>query len=903
MSVRWPFVLSRLSCLLLLAAVACMPTRRSDDRDNRRPTDERPDAGDIERPDAGDDERPDGGDDELEDAFTGTPAGVRIDELEAEPGENDSLAEDVDAAVPFWIEGAVQSSGDVDRYVLTTTRPLVTLTLRLEAPANRPDAAPRLTLAPEQSDGLPARELALTGSARSTQREVFAARPGRYVLTVSASEGAPFRYRVAVSVESDSALPPRPLPLVNEPLSLTNGQVRTRVLQVPANQRLSVTLSNPGRVVAPLLLVVRPSTGEVLASAADPTGEATTLPVEHSFGAAENVWVVVDSVRPLMPSGAVSLSASATSLQATEHEPNDLPANANAIGVDQPLPLLGAINPAGDRDRFTFAATAGVFYSVTADPAPSSVADPHLTINEIDGSSWRAILTNADSNGEGARVDFIATRTGPHGVLVQDDRNVTGGSVGSAAHRYELRVRHVTPQPVATLELDSSDVQIAPDAVVSPAGSFALVRLEVPHEAMLNLSTEDVRGGLVPYLLLVDAQTGQSLAGATWSLRQQVAAGSYWLLMRDANGRGGPGYSADVHAAAAPMLPAPSEPNDTTSEAPPILVGAYYTGELLPGDVDVFAIDVPEATFLTPMPLSSQTVPDTKLNWSPARLLDVSVQGDGLVVEVLSRSGVVLAQGTSQGGAARVSDWAVPRPGRYFVRISGGLGVQTTYVLWSGYEPCKPVPGAAPPSLWSLGMHDGSDVLLMTEVLYGMPTGTAGDANGDGQREQQGRTDEFVELVNVSTRTLDLSGVTVTNKNKAHYVFACGSTLAPKAAAVIFGGGTPTGTFGGSFVDVAHPRAGADVGFDTLAQFSNNNDVVAVRSASGELLDAPVGWGGDFRDWAWLGCSASALASCERQGDFSNPAAPPSYAPRGYPGPYFSPGVRWDGLTYDGRIP
>src|SRR5512142_1033661 len=52
---------------------------------------------------------------------------------------------------------------------------------------------------------------------------------------------------------------------------------------------------------------------------------------------------------------------------------------------------------------------------------------------------------------------------------------------------------------------------------------------------------------------------------------------------------------------------------------------------------------------------------------------------------------------------------------------------------------------------------------LITEVLYAVPTGEAGDANGDGVRETNG--DEFVELVNPHDRSINLRGYILTGKS------------------------------------------------------------------------------------------------------------------------------------------
>lgn len=96
--------------------------------------------------------------------------------------------------------------------------------------------------------------------------------------------------------------------------------------------------------------------------------------------------------------------------------------------------------------------------------------------------------------------------------------------------------------------------------------------------------------------------------------------------------------------------------------------------------------------------------------------------------------------------------------------------------------------------------------LIFNEVLYDPPSGTAGDANGDGTRDPL--EDEFIELVNTSGANYDLSGFTVFDKkglddNIPRHVFPAGTVIGPDSAIVVFGGGMPAGTFGGATVQTA----------------------------------------------------------------------------------------------------
>lgn len=94
--------------------------------------------------------------------------------------------------------------------------------------------------------------------------------------------------------------------------------------------------------------------------------------------------------------------------------------------------------------------------------------------------------------------------------------------------------------------------------------------------------------------------------------------------------------------------------------------------------------------------------------------------------------------------------------------------------------------------------------LILNEILYDPSNaGLEGDANGDGVYAQA--ADEFIELVNNSTKAVDLSGYKIFDagglaSSTPNHLIPNGTVIQPGKALVIFGGGTPTGTFGGATV-------------------------------------------------------------------------------------------------------
>lgn len=122
--------------------------------------------------------------------------------------------------------------------------------------------------------------------------------------------------------------------------------------------------------------------------------------------------------------------------------------------------------------------------------------------------------------------------------------------------------------------------------------------------------------------------------------------------------------------------------------------------------------------------------------------------------------------------------------------------------------------------------------LIINEVLYDPPNDMPGDANADGTRSPD--DDEFVELVNVSTGTVDLSGyrfydTTALNMNMPRHTVEAGTLLGPDEALVVFGGGTPNGSFGGATVQTAN-------GFEGRLNLNNAGDFLTVINALGDTV-------------------------------------------------------------------
>ncbi|MEM9082705.1 MAG: lamin tail domain-containing protein [Planctomycetota bacterium] len=152
---------------------------------------------------------------------------------------------------------------------------------------------------------------------------------------------------------------------------------------------------------------------------------------------------------------------------------------------------------------------------------------------------------------------------------------------------------------------------------------------------------------------------------------------------------------------------------------------------------------------------------------------------------------------------------------------------------------------------------------VLTEVLFNVPRGNAGDANKDGKRDPAG--DEFVELYNPHDRDIQLRGYTITNwlttdnpdeKRGVRFTFPR-FKLPPGEVVVVFNGvgatikgqvGTdkraprkPNNDFDGAWVFRTSNTSSNNA-------FNNSSDFVLITDPDGEKVEAAA-WGkDDFSD-------------------------------------------------------
>ncbi|MEJ7576156.1 MAG: Ig-like domain-containing protein [Pyrinomonadaceae bacterium] len=180
--------------------------------------------------------------------------------------------------------------------------------------------------------------------------------------------------------------------------------------------------------------------------------------------------------------------------------------------------------------------------------------------------------------------------------------------------------------------------------------------------------------------------------------------------------------------------------------------------------------------------------------------------------------------------------------------------------------------------------------LVINEILADPPDGSAGDANADGVRS--GTDDEFVELVNSSNASLDISGYMIRTRaltggnETTRHTFAANTILPAGDVIVVFGGGNfdpANPIFGGA--QVVRASSGG-------LSFSNNGLTIIVRDAAGQFV-REFSYGTSVDNFAGDSVNQSITRSPDVTGNFVRHTEA-----TGAQGRRFSPGTRVDGAFF-----
>ncbi|MEZ4639566.1 MAG: lamin tail domain-containing protein [Caldilineaceae bacterium] len=162
--------------------------------------------------------------------------------------------------------------------------------------------------------------------------------------------------------------------------------------------------------------------------------------------------------------------------------------------------------------------------------------------------------------------------------------------------------------------------------------------------------------------------------------------------------------------------------------------------------------------------------------------------------------------------------------------------------------------------------------------IHADPDPDFGDANGDGVVSSD--DDEFAEIVNATGVLADIGGWTLADAVQIRFTFPAGTVLAPGCAVVVFGGGTPTGDFGGATVLTASSLG-----------LNNGGDSVTLRA--GDSVMAVYAYGSE----------GGRNQSLVRVPDVTGAEPLLLHSENTPGGERFSPGVRGNGDPFAGCIP
>jgi hypothetical protein len=126
--------------------------------------------------------------------------------------------------------------------------------------------------------------------------------------------------------------------------------------------------------------------------------------------------------------------------------------------------------------------------------------------------------------------------------------------------------------------------------------------------------------------------------------------------------------------------------------------------------------------------------------------------------------------------------------------------------------------------------------IFVINEIHADPHSDLGDANGDNDVDTA--DDEFVEIINNSAAAIDISGWMFRDYLSVRHVFPPGSEVAPGCGIIIFGGGSPTGSFGNCLVQVASSGSlGLNDHGDIVSLLNVDSQVVATYSYGPEAGD------------------------------------------------------------------
>jgi len=522
-----------------------------------------------------------------------------------------------------------------------------------------------------------------------------------------------------------------------------------------------------------------------------------------------------------------------------------------------------------DIDLYWFDGKAGDFVTFRIEAEGKTPASPldsfvgiYQVVDTILGPYPVIIGLNNNSDGLDSRADALLPEDGKYYVLVADSRNTQDNPdpVGGTEYVYTLKGEKGT-----LVAQTASSLPFVKTEAVDPGGTYKFYKFPVKKGQRVTLSVATAAGAnaaFFPYFTLyapdfhtpIDA-TGDGVETAIVLERVFVEDATYMIGISDYAGEGGPDYKFDLSITAVDI---PSieetEPNDDIAHAMLLDKNPELAFGTLDGDAQTDMADVYKFTAVVGQMLTARL--------SGGAAPDVS----DTILRILDDTGAELASNDDFGSNyySAFEKWPIPYDGTFYLSVEPQIDygpVAGSYVLEFMLETCTP--GAAAPVVGNL---------VLNEILADVPAGAVGDANGDGTTDAA--EDQFVEVVNVSGRELDLSTLSLHDATKAVHKFACGTLLPLDGVLLVFGGGAPADTFGGAVLVVSKGL-----------ELTPAGDTVSIKDGATTVV------GHTF------GTEADDGQSITRDPDITGNFVKHSTA-AGAGGALFSPGVRANGLPF-----
>lgn len=479
--------------------------------------------------------------------------------------ENDTPQEtqSLNFGVPFMSSGAVGSIGDVDHHAFYIDKPTALL-------VNIDSTSPALYSAAiiagfQVPNASVFRVLAAPAQGQPAVREVFLPMAGWYTFAISdirnfinsqQDVGSPqFQYTFRLSEipfpEAEPLSVPSPAMPRDYDGQLKVYEINSRTIKALQLQSAPAAIGEMS-LYQPVLNVYDPDEAHTIAFSTaehvNPTTNAVNLTtlVDRKR---ERYWIIEDYVQ-VNGDPKVVFQANAMEIKDEVEDPTaplddrlaplwwlDLDTKINGV-IDEPR---GANNDVADEDLYLFTLNKGQGVKVVVSPRIGGNLLPDVDVGHAYAqgaeSGYFAVhrtTVSTDDPGAPREVYYFASQeqAGDFAVRVAHDGNRRGVPVGGGAFGYTVELKPWTPQPDKITSIPGEQ------AVIFGDGGMGIVAFDAQKDEIVNITVVDQN--LFLDVRIYDTNTWQELERSFSDNLTFLApeAGTYWIEVRDFNGRG-----------------------------------------------------------------------------------------------------------------------------------------------------------------------------------------------------------------------------------------------------------------------------------------------------------------------------------------------------------------------------